>query len=66
MSATEIIEEIKKLPREEQEKVVSFVDAAKAAGALARPPEGEVSDEFRRIAEEVFATNTELFQRLAR
>jgi mRNA-degrading endonuclease RelE of RelBE toxin-antitoxin system len=57
MSATEVIEEIKQLPREEQRKVVDFVREIVTAG--------EVSDEFKRVADEVFATNAELFRKLA-
>ena len=65
MSAAEVIEQIKKLPREEQQKVTAFVHAAEAAGAIPQPPSGEVSDEFKRIADEVFTTNAELFRKLA-
>ena len=57
MSATEVIDEIKQLPREEQRKVVDFVREIVTAG--------EVSDEFKRVADEVFATNAELFRKLA-
>jgi hypothetical protein len=64
MSATEVIEQIKQLPREEQKKVVAFVHAAEDAGKLDRPDSG-VSDEFKRMADEVFNTNAELFRKLA-
>jgi hypothetical protein len=57
MSAVEVIEEIKQLPREEQRKVVEFVREIVTAG--------EVSDEFKRVADDVFATNAELFRKLA-
>ena len=57
MSAVEVIEEIKQLPREEQRKVVDYVRELVTAG--------KVSDEFKHIADEVFATNTELFRKLA-
>jgi hypothetical protein len=57
MSAVEVIEEIKQLPREEQRKVVDFVREIVTAG--------EVSDEFKRVADDVFATNAELFRKLA-
>ena len=56
MSATEVIEEIKQLPREEQRKVADYVRTLDT---------GEVSEEFKRIADEVFATNEELFRKLA-
>ncbi|HXT12973.1 MAG TPA: hypothetical protein VN873_15535 [Candidatus Angelobacter sp.] len=57
MSANEVIEQIKQLPREEQRKVVAYVHELVSSG--------EVSEEFRRIADEVFTTNAELFRKLA-
>ena len=64
MSATEVIEQIKKLPQREQQKVAAFIHAAEDAGAL--PKTGsKVSDEFKRSAGEMFTTNTELFRKLA-
>jgi hypothetical protein len=57
MSATEVIEQFKQLPREEQRKVVAYVHEAENAG--------KVSEEFKRIADEVFKTNDELFRKLA-
>ena len=57
MSATEVIEEIKQLPPEEQRKVVAFIHEIESRG--------EVSEEFKRIADEVFKTNDELFRKLA-
>jgi len=65
MSAIEVIEQIKKLPREEQQKVTAFIHAAEATGAIARPPGEKVSEEFKRVADEVFTTNAELFRKLA-
>jgi hypothetical protein len=57
MSATEIIEEFKQLPRAEQRKVAAYVHQFEAGS--------EVSEEFKRIADEVFTTNDELFSKLA-
>ncbi len=57
MSATEVIEEIKQLPREEQRKVVDYVRELVTTG--------QVSEEFKRIADDVFTTNAELFRKLA-
>jgi len=65
MSAAEIIEEIKKLPREEQQKVAAFVDAAKVTGKKAQASEQNVGEEFKQVADEVFTTNAELFCKLA-
>jgi hypothetical protein len=64
MSATEVIEQIKKLPREDQRKVAAFIHAAEEAGAIQKPGSG-VSEEFQQIADEVFTTNAELFRKLA-
>jgi hypothetical protein len=64
MSATEVIEQIRKLPREEQQKVVAYVHAAEDAGKLQKPS-AKVTEEFRRVADEVFVTNAELFRKLA-
>ena len=57
MSAAEVIEEIKQLPREEQRKVAAYVHQLESGG--------EVSEGFKRIADEVFKTNDELFRKLA-
>jgi len=43
MSATEVIEEIKQLPREEQRKVVDYVRELVTTS--------QVSEEFKRIAD---------------
>ena len=57
MSATEVIEEFKQLPLEEQRKVAAYIQDVVSAG--------EVSDEFKRMADEVFKTNDELFRKLS-
>ena len=57
MSAIEVIEEIKQLSPEEQRKVADFIHQIESPG--------EVSEEFKRIADEVFTTNDELFRKLA-
>ncbi len=57
MSATEVIEEIKQLSVEEQRKVAAFIHQIESRG--------EVSEEFKRMADEVFTTNDELFRKLA-
>jgi hypothetical protein len=57
MSASEVIEEIKRLPQEEQRKVADFIREWDS--------HGEVSEEFKRIGDEVFTTNDELFRKLA-
>jgi hypothetical protein len=64
MSAVEVIEQIKRLPREEQRKVAVFLDEIEKpiASRVSKP---QVSEEFKRVADEVFATNAELFRKLA-
>jgi len=57
VSANEVIDQIKQLPREEQRKVVAYVRELETGG--------EVSEEFKRMADEVFTTNAELFRKLA-
>jgi len=57
MSATQVIEEFKQLPPEEQRKVVAYIHEVESAGG--------VSEEFKRMADEVFKTNDELFRKLA-
>jgi len=57
MSAVEVIEGFKQLPREEQRKVAAYIHELENGG--------EVSEEFKRIADEVFKTNDELFRKLA-
>lgn len=78
MSVAEIIELIRKLPREEQEKVFAFVKSLVEAEALREepgvrymdagaPPKpgAKVTEEFKRTADEMFTTNAELFRKLA-
>jgi hypothetical protein len=57
VSANEVIDQIRQLPREEQKKVVAYVRELVTA-------EG-VSEDFKRMADEVFTTNAELFRKLA-
>ena len=62
MSAIEVIEQIKQLPREEQRKVTAFV---REMADAPEKPKAKVSEEFKRVADEVFTTNAELFRKLA-
>jgi hypothetical protein len=64
MSATEVIEQIKKLPRDERQKEAAFVRKMEADGR-AESPTGIVSEDFKQRADEVFTTNAELFRKLA-
>jgi hypothetical protein len=57
MSANEVIEQTRLLPREEQQKIVAYVHELENSGG--------VSEDFKRIADEVFTTNAELFRKLA-
>ena len=64
MSAIEVIETIKHLSREDQERVVSFVHTLEQQNISGKST-AKVSEEFKRIADEVFTTNAELFRKLA-
>jgi hypothetical protein len=64
MSATEVIEQIQKLPREERQKVAEFLLRSEAQANQGKPND-EVSEEFKRAADEVFTTNAKLFRKLA-
>ena len=64
MSAIEVIETIKHLPREEQAQVVSFIHTLERQIAPIQSTDN-VSEEFKRLADEVFTTNDELFRKLA-
>jgi hypothetical protein len=63
MSAVEVIEEIKKLPVDEQTKVKEFVNGSPAPSAA--KPKREVDEEFKKAADHVFTKNAELFRKLA-
>jgi hypothetical protein len=65
MSAIEIIDEIKKLPPDEQRRVAVYLEELRKAGAK-DPASAAVSVEFKRAADEVFKTNDELFRKLAK
>ena len=64
MSATEIIEQIKKLPSEEQQKVALFIHNAEEVGTIPKQSQ-KIAEDFKRLADEVFTTNAELFHKLA-
>jgi hypothetical protein len=57
MNANDVIEMIKQMPRDEQQKVVVYVHELESSQ--------KVSEDFKRVADEVFTTNAELFRKLA-
>ncbi len=59
MSAADVIEQIQKLPGPEQQKVADFLHRLQS-GTKPAETGGAVSDEFKRIADEVFTKNAEL------
>ena len=65
MSAIEIINQIERMPREEQRKVFEHLQAHQIGAQPVEPQTGEVSEEFKAIADEVFTKNAELFRKLA-
>jgi hypothetical protein len=64
MSATEVIEQIKQLSAEDQQKVAAFLDDLKATGSSANSND-KVDESFKRVTDEIFTTNAELFRKLA-
>jgi len=66
MSATQVIDEIKNLPREEQAVVIAFVE--RLQGELsAEPKQTRYMDpsKAKAISERVFTEHAELFRKLA-
>ena len=60
----EIIEAFERLPKEEQDRVIAHLFGIQSLAGV-KPISKEVSDEFKRIASEVFDQNRELFEKLA-
>ncbi len=66
MSAAEVIAELEKLPRQEQEEVWSFLLHARQAKTSTHVGVAFVGDAaFEQAAENVFREHDELFRRLA-
>jgi hypothetical protein len=65
MSALEIIEQIKALPKEEQAKVVDYVQQLHAAGAPAVEVHYLDEGAFDAAKERVFSKHSELLKKLA-
>jgi len=72
MSASEIIQQIKKLTPEERREVEAYLredwalkDAPVTRTAQEDAPTGQVSAEFKAVVGKVFAENEELFRKLA-
>ena len=68
MSAKEVIEQIKLLPREEQERVFAFVRELADADSLHDEPTVRYMDErkAKAVSAEIFSEHAELFRKLAR
>ena len=62
MSASEIIEQIKALPREERQQVVEFVHAVERSEPSPRHAD---DDAFDAVVDRVFEKHAELFKKLA-
>jgi len=67
MNATEVIEQIKKLPREEQEQVFDFVKSLANAETLHDEPTVRYMDarKAKAVSAEIFSERAELFRKLA-
>lgn len=60
----EIIKAFANLPKEEQDRVIAHLFGIESPIGV-NPPSKEVTEEFKRIASEVFSENRELFKKLA-
>jgi hypothetical protein len=67
MSAIEVIEKIKLLPREEQEQVFAFINSLKTEDALHDEPGVRYMDagKAKAVSAEIFAEHAGLFRKLA-
>ena len=67
MTATEVIEQIKLLPREEQEQVAAFVKGLVADDALRDEPGVRYMDakKAKAVSAEIFSERAGLFRKLA-
>jgi hypothetical protein len=65
MSAIEVIEQIKRLPGDEQQKVVEWVRQPGASDSAIHGRQTVVSEDFKRLAGEVFSGHADLFRKLA-
>lgn len=65
MSATEIINEIRRLPEQEQDEVFSFVETENRKRAAGQARHAADAD-FEKAADKVFRENDNLFRRLAK
>ena len=66
MSAIQVIDEIKGLPREEQEAVIAFVQKLQEELAAQPSPESSMNPaKGKAIGEKIFAERAELFRKLA-
>ena len=67
MSAIEVIEKIKLLPREEQEQVFAFIKSLKTEDALHDGPGVRYMDagKAKAVSAEIFSEHAGLFRKLA-
>jgi hypothetical protein len=67
MSATEIIEEIQKLPVADQERVLDFLQHAQSERRSTDQPGVRYAcdEDFKKVADKVLTEHAELFRRLA-
>ena len=67
MSVTEIIEQIRKLPRAEQEQVLAFVKSLMESAALHDESSVRYMDagKAKAVSAEIFSEHAELFRKLA-
>lgn len=68
MSAAEVIEQFRLLPREEQERVIAFMKGMRESETLRDEPSVRYMDvgKAKAVSTEVFSEHAELFRKLAR
>jgi len=66
MSAAEIIEQIKSLPKEDFQAVVRYIDEVRESAKVGEALQDQVRPGFRETAGEVFERYDDLFRELAK
>jgi len=68
MCATEVIEQIEKLPREEQEQVLAYLQQhhQPSEKSQERQPRFADDSDFEKSTEKIFKEHKDLFRRLAK
>lgn len=65
MSATQVIDEIKSLPRNEQEVVIAFVEKLQSEIVEQKQTRSMDAAKAKAVSEKIFSDHAELFRKLA-